>query len=380
MRICHISTVHPAADARIFYRMASALARRGHVVSLIGRTTFDTDSGVRPSPWNDRIGGAGRGGRIALALRAALSEQADIYHFHDPELIALGIALKTVRPSCAVVYDVHEDYPSMMLEKYWLPRAIRPLMSKSAAAANRLAAFCFDGIVTADPWVAADFQNVAEKKTIVYYNFPVPSLFAANGKKISATADLVYVGGMSERSGIFVLLDALALLARQNIRPSVKLAGYTDGDAGRVAIERGITSRGLQEQIDFVGRIPHSDVPSLIRSGRVGLVMLQPIPKFMKNIPSKMFEYWACGLPVIASDLPPIRRFVSDGEQGLLFSPDSPSSLAQATQVMMQHPEDRQRMGQVGEKQFLTRWNNETQVEQLIRFYEQIVTGKATIA
>jgi hypothetical protein len=136
----------------------------------------------------------------------------------------------------------------MMLEKYWLPRALRPLISKGAAAGNRLAAFCLDGIVTADPWVAADFQKVAREKTIVYYNFPVPSLFAANGKRVTATADLVYVGGMSERSGIFVLLDALALLAAKNCRPSVRLAGYTDGLAGRSAIECAIADRGLGGQ------------------------------------------------------------------------------------------------------------------------------------
>jgi glycosyltransferase involved in cell wall biosynthesis len=357
--------------------MSSALAQRGHSVTLIGRTSFDTNSGVRPSRWNDRIARAGRGRRIVLALRAALSETSDVYHFHDPELITLGIALKTLRPSCAVVYDVHEDYPSMMLEKYWLPQSVRPLISKGAAAGNRLAVFCFDGIVTADPWVAADFQKVAREKTIVYYNFPVPSLFGANGKRVTATADLVYVGGMSDRSGIFVLLDALALLATKGLRPTVRLAGYTDGAAGLSAIEQAISNRELKNQIEFVGRIPHSEVPSLIRSGHVGLVMLQPIPKFMKNIPSKMFEYWACGLPVIASDLPPIRSFVSDGEQGLLFSPESPESLASGIQFMMEHPQERERMGRLGQKQVSEDWNNETQIDRLIRFYKKILAKYA---
>jgi glycosyltransferase involved in cell wall biosynthesis len=358
--------------------MSAALARRGHAVSLIARTPFDTGSGVQPSSWNEHIGRAGRGGRMALALRAALSEQADIYHFHDPELITLGIALKALRPSRAVVYDVHEDYPSMMLEKYWLPQVLRPLIAKGAAAGNRLAAFCLDGIVTADPWVAADFQKVAREKTITYYNFPVPSLFAENGKRPDATADLVYVGGMSDRSGIFVLLEALALLAEKSCRPTVKLAGYTDGEAGRSAIESAIAHHGLKEQIEFGGRIPHAEVPSWIRSGRVGLVMLQPIPKFMKNIPSKMFEYWACGLPVIASDLPPIRRFVSEGENGLLFSPTSPESLAHAIQFMMEHPEKRERMGRLGHKQVSEEWNNETQVDRLIRFYDYILANRVS--
>jgi glycosyltransferase involved in cell wall biosynthesis len=372
MKICHITTVHPAHDARIFYRMCSGLAANGYEVSLIAAERFAADLGVSPSSWNDQIACAGRARRIVVALRAALSENADIYHFHDPELIPLGLALKLIRPSKTIVYDVHEDYPSMMLVKYWLPRALRPLISKSAAAANRLAALCLDGIVTADPWVAEDFQKMASEKTIVYYNYPVLSVFVANGKKVTANADLVYVGGMSDRAGIFVLLDALTLLAKRGWRPSVRLAGYTDGEGGRSAIEKAIAACGLNDQIDFRGRIPHSEVPSWIRSGRVGLVMLQPIPKFMKNIPSKMFEYWACGLPVIASDLPPIRRFVSDGKQGLLFSPESAQSLARAIQFMMEHPEERERMGRKAQKQVSEEWNNETQIARLIRFYEQI--------
>jgi glycosyltransferase involved in cell wall biosynthesis len=102
--------------------------------------------------------------------------------------------------------------------------------------------------------------------------------------------------------------------------------------------------------------------------------MLQPIPKFMKNIPSKMFEYWACGLPVIASDLPPIRHFISDRETGLLFSPERPESLAEAIQFMMNHPGEKERMGQLGQKGVAEEWNNESQIDRLIRFYEHILT------
>lgn len=131
MKICHITTVHPAHDARIFYRMCAGLAAKGHEVTLIASAPFAGEFGVRSSPWNKRIAPAGRISRIILALRAALAENADIYHFHDPELISLGLALKLLRPSKIVVYDVHEDYPSMMLEKYWIPQPIRPLISTS---------------------------------------------------------------------------------------------------------------------------------------------------------------------------------------------------------------------------------------------------------
>ena len=89
MKICHITTVHTPKDARIFYRMCSGLAAKGHEVTLIASAPFTDELGVHSSSWNERIAPAGRMSRVVLALRAALSESADVYHFHDPELISL---------------------------------------------------------------------------------------------------------------------------------------------------------------------------------------------------------------------------------------------------------------------------------------------------
>jgi glycosyltransferase involved in cell wall biosynthesis len=372
MHICHITTVHPAKDARIFYRMSRALAERGYTVTLIAPESFE-DSLVRMSTWNTQIERSGRTKRFALALRATLSEGADIYHFHDPELLPLGFVLKALRPSAAVVYDVHEDYPAMMRVKYWIPERLRPLVAQAAHLANTAAGVCLDGIVVADPHVQQDFRHVALHKTIVYYNFPTLSLFTpAPAEPPVVQADLVYIGGMSERSGIFVLLDALVLLAKQGITPFVRLAGYTDGVAGLVAIQQGIRTRGLGTQVELRGRIPHTQVPAWIRSGRIGLVTLQPIAKFLKNIPTKMFEYWVCGLPVIASDLPPIRPFLTHGKNGLLFAPTSAEDLAHVIAWLMKNPFVGQVMGQHGQEQVFRDWNNDRQIDGLIRLYEQI--------
>jgi len=377
MRVCHISTVHPVGDARIVYRMCSALAERGVSVVMIakGKAPID-ESLVRMSSWNEQILNSGRFKRIGLALRAALAENADIYHFHDIELIPMALALKVLRPGRAVVYDVHEDYPAFMKEKYWLPKPLRPFASWAVRCANFVTGLCVDGIVTADPGVQKSFETCGKEKTMVYYNFPLLSMFKPGAPLDSdGKTDLVYVGGMSDRAGTFVLLDALSLLATEGTRPTVRLAGYTDGEAGQRAVQKGIESRGLQAQVEFRGRIPYSEVPGWIRSGRIGLVTLQAIPKFMKNIPSKMFEYWACGRPVIASNLPPIRPFLFDGKNGLLFDPSSPSALAHAIRSLLQRPEELEAMGQYGRELIFSNWNNDRQIDGLIRFYHQICNG-----
>jgi glycosyltransferase involved in cell wall biosynthesis len=293
----------------------------------------------------------------------------------------MALAFKLLRPGSRLVYDVHEDYPSMMLDKYWLPKRLRPPAAFSIRQAHRLAAKFLDGIVVADPGVEADFKRLAPHKTQLYYNFPSSALFAERaGGAAPAPADLVYIGGMSRRSGIFVLFEALKLMAEEGIEPSVRLAGYTDGDQGLKSIRDEIERLGLGRQTQFDGRIPHSSAPAWIGSGSIGLVLLQALPKFMKNIPSKLFEYWACGLPVVASDLPPARRFVSEGKNGLLFSPGDPRQLAERITYLLVHSEERAAMGRAGRRAVEESWNNETQLGALVSFYENIAMGRAPAA
>jgi glycosyltransferase involved in cell wall biosynthesis len=372
MRICHITTFK-LKDARIYYRMCYGLAERGLPAVLVAPETSAADMVVQCSAWNGRLARTSRARRIGLALRAALAEQADVYHIHEQELIPVALALKILRPSAAVVFDAREDYPALMRMKYWVPKSLRPLLALTAHAANFIASLCLDGIVAADPDVENDFRLLGAKRTCVYYNFPTLSLFTPGHAVLPmARVDLVYIGGMSERTGIFVVLDALALLAQEGIRPTVRLAGYTDGVEGQKAIRNGIDLRGLTAQVELRGTLPYEEVPAWIHSGRIGLVPLLPLPKFMKNITTKTFEYWACGLPVIASDLPPIRPFFTDGYNGVLFEPGSACDLARAIRVLLAAPSQGEAMGRNGQQQVYESWNNSGQTAELLSFYEQL--------
>lgn len=374
MKICHITTVHPAKDARIFHRMCRSLAARQNDVVLIAPQSFAAEGYLQASPFNDHLESATRPRRSLIALKAALGEDADVYHFHDPELIPMALMLKALRRGRAVVYDVHEDYPSMMRDKYWLPRWARPAVAVSAQLANRIAAKALDGIVAADGGVAADFRTAGTRNIFVHYNFPALDLFEPAHPALARPAyDLVYIGGLSQRAGIFVLFDALKMLAQSGVRPTARLAGYTDGEEGMVALKAALRHGGLSDQVRFDGRLPHTEVPGFLRTGRIGLVLLQAVPKFMKNIPSKMFEYWACGLPVIASDLPPVRQFLTDRQNGYGFCPGSAAQLAARISHLLSRPEECQRLGQNGRRMVESQWNNDRQTEGLIRFYESLL-------
>src|SRR5438093_974126 len=123
--ITHITTVHPIFDTRIFHKECKSLARQGVTINLIvSHDKKETIEGVQviPLPFFK--------GRVArmfikpiLALIAALKTRADLYHFHDPELLPLGVFLKLLGKK--VVYDAHEDVSAQVLNKYWIPLYMR---------------------------------------------------------------------------------------------------------------------------------------------------------------------------------------------------------------------------------------------------------------
>lgn len=128
-RVVHLTSVHPALDVRIFHRECKSLARAGFEVTIIGPYSQDSVAD------NVRIKAVpAEGRRIARSTRAvwriyreAVRMNADLYHFHDPELIPVGLLLRARGKT--VIYDIHEDLPRDIISKRYLPAWSRSLIS-----------------------------------------------------------------------------------------------------------------------------------------------------------------------------------------------------------------------------------------------------------
>jgi len=171
LRVAHLTTVHSALDHRIFRKECRSLARAGYEVTIIGPHDADTQLervSIRAIA-KPRFRALRMTQSAWRVFRAALRENADAYHFHDPELIPIALLLRSVGKR--VIYDVHEDYPKDIYYKPYLPRFFRRMISSVVAAAEGAAARHFSAVVAVTPFIAGRFA-VANKKTVIVRNLP----------------------------------------------------------------------------------------------------------------------------------------------------------------------------------------------------------------
>ncbi len=379
LTVCHFTVAHTELKSRTFHRELLPLAGIGINIRYVAPVkSTGAYQGVQFVPLRRRQSRLQRTLTAIGLLPLLLRQNASLYHFQDPELFPAAFALKLIFRK-RVVYDAYEDFPALVAAKNSIPSICRPLAAKLIGVIEALAARCFDGLVTADGSTLRRLARRPRSRKLVFYNFPNLEFFPEPETASAKPFDVVYRGGLSPRAGTRVLLDAVALLAAEHRHIRLLLLGYFDDAEAETRFREKIRTLGMEANVEVRGRIPHEEMAAALASARIGVSPLLPIPKFLTNIPVKIFEYWACGIPVVATDLPPMRPFFRDGEAGLLVSPshrkELARSIAQSIGWLLDHPEMAREMGQRGRALVTARFNNAAEVPKLRRFCERISAG-----
>ncbi|MBM7581725.1 glycosyltransferase involved in cell wall biosynthesis [Caldicoprobacter guelmensis] len=371
--ICHITSAHPPYDDRIFHKECKTLAGNGYKVVLIAPHDKDeVVEGVKikaiPKPKNRKE----RILKITLQVyKSALRENAEVYHFHDPELIPAGIMLRFHGKK--VIYDVHEDVPRQIMSKEWIPKYLRGMVAGVMGMIEALASKIIDGIVAATPAIAKRFPKF---KTTVVQNFPIVSEFVL-GESIpyqNRPAKVVYIGGISIIRGIKEMIKAVELVAKK-VDVRLVLAGSFSPPSLKDEIEN---LEGWQ-YVNFLGWQNRESIARLLGEARVGLVVLHPIPNYVEAWPVKLFEYMAVGLPVIVSDFPLWREIIECTGCGILVNPLKPKEIADAIKWILEHPEEAEKMGHRGREAVLNKYNWQVEGNKLLEFYRRILKEEVAV-
>jgi len=369
-RICHITTVHPPFDDRIFHKECRTLAKEGYKVYLIAKhDKEETVEGVNIIPIPEA---KNRMQRIILlsikALSNALNLKADVYHFHDPELLPVGVLLKLLTGK-KIIYDVHEDYSKQILSKYYISRIMRKSISYLIKMLEHISSLFFDGIVTATDDILRNFSY--HKRAISVRNFPIIENFP-DVKKINSDKkdvfNLIYIGGLTEERGIIQMVQSLEF-AKSNKQLKLILCGEFDPPDLEVKVR---SLKGF-EKVEYLGWVDHKKISELLTKTDAGIVCLHPIPNYLTSLPVKLFEYMLAGLPVIASNFPLWKEIVEGNNCGICVNPLDPKDIAEAIKYLIEHPDEERKMGENGRKAVLEKYNWQKEGEKLIELYEKLL-------
>lgn len=366
LTFCHFTIAHTQLKSRSFHRICRPLSQRGIRVRYISPMTNAPPGNVDFIMIPRRRSHLARVLRNWGLLRNLLEAEAHLYHFQDPELLPLALALKVLF-NRRVIYDAYEDFPSVARASRSVPQGLRGIFGSFVELAEQLAARFLDGITTADPFTLRRLGRAGRSRKLVFSNFPNLDFFPppSGGYKLF---DLVYRGGLSERAGTFDLLDAVQFLKLRSRSLRLLLIGYFDSPAAEGSLRRRVVELGLAGSVEIKGRISHDEMAGALSQARIGVSPLRATEKFVLNVPVKVFEYWACGLPVIASDLPPIRPYFRAARAGLLFSPGDSVGLASSIEWILDHPNAAESMAQNGRAAVIERFNNRGEIRKLERF------------
>lgn len=364
-RIAHITSVHRYDDTRIFHKECVSLAKQGYEVYLIAQSdqTQRRIDGVMLTPITPAHGRLPRMTRtISSIFREVQALKPDVVHFHDPELIPLGLLLKVFGRS--VIYDVHENYSQQILAKPWIPRSIRRSVSVAFSFIERISVRMFDGVVCASAPIE---EKISSSRSVLVRNFPIRRESQAT-RSASHSSSIIYVGGISRERGVIEMVRAMSYVPTTL---SAKLVLV--GDLPKGELQDVLAHTPGWEHTLAVGRKSLAEVNDLLTQAVAGLVLLHPVPRYMEALPTKLFEYMSAGVPVVASDFPLWAELVEAAQCGVTVDPTDPEAIAEAIASLVGNPEMAREFGLRGQQAVADQFNWDHESEALVNLYRRLL-------
>lgn len=361
-KVCHLTSVHPLLDTRIFYKECISLSKAGYNVSII--VAGDTDRVVE----NIKVFGVkkdrnSRFYRMFFIVKKvyikALEVNADIYHFHDPELLPIG--KKLIKKGKKVIYDTHEDLPLQILTKHWLPVIIRKPLSRIIEKIEKYYSKRLSAVIAATPIIRNRFLKY-NSNTIDICNYPIIEELGNNVEWNKKDNSICYIGSIFKERGIIELMKAI-----ENVDVILELAGSYSPENLRDELSH-CSSWNKVHEYGYVGR---NEIKNILSKSKAGMVTLLPKQSYMESLPIKMFEYMVAGIPVIASNFPLWKDIIEKFNCGLCVNPEDPLEIEKAIKIILTNTEESKKMGVNGIKAVRENFNWKVEEKKLLDLYSK---------
>lgn len=364
MKVCHVTSVHKPTDARIFEHECTSLAKI-YDVTLIAPNVDDYEcNGVHVKGVSLPAKRFKRQRSLNSVLKKMKEVNADLYHFHDPELIPLG--LKIQKQGKYIVFDSHEDVPAQLLSKPYIPTSfLRKIISRIYAFYEKKKLSKYDGLVSVTPSIVDRLRKI-NPNTVMLTNYPVYEDLPDNrqwGRKIG------FVGMIDPHWNIHSIVKAI-----EDLDVAFELAGPCPD-----SYLKELESLKGWSKVNYYGVIKHSEVYGLLEKCSVGMALASDNnPNGNKKEGSigvtKLFEYMFKGLPVISSEIYSWEPIIKGYECGVFVDYKDVQQIREKIAFLISNQDEARRMGDNGKKAVKKQYCWQTQEPILFELYNNILS------
>lgn len=243
----------------------------------------------------------------------------------DPDLVPSARLAARLRKRRLVV-DVHEDYLALLED--------RPLSPVQRSLARTVARVATNMAARGDLTVVADdyIPPLQARRRLVVRNVPDYDYLPAVSEP-EPQPRAIYIGDVRRSRGLATMLEAVALAPDWTLDIVGQLSN-TD----RRWLDDWLATSPAANRVRVHGRLPPAEAWAFAAGAWVGFALLADTPAFQRAVPSKLFEYLAAGLGVLATPLPPMVETVTKSGAGRLVR-DS-AEAADALNHWSAHPEE----------------------------------------
>lgn len=257
----------------------------------------------------------------------------------------LGRSVSRRLDGTPTVYDIADDIVSMVGASPQLPAPLRRIGAHVSAYTLQRSLDEADEITYISEALRHELDIDDERSTWIP-NGVDTDLFHDRVKAAEITGletehTVGYVGTNREWVALPGLVDVVADLRADGYDVGLVVVG---DEGGIEPVTKRASERGIADYCRFTGTVPYRDVPSYMRAMDVGTIPFLPGKISENSLPLKLFEYMACGLPVVSTSIPGVREVAAD----IARISDDHAGFKRELEFLLTNDDERARIGQAG--------------------------------
>jgi glycosyltransferase involved in cell wall biosynthesis len=285
--------------------------------------------------------------RSSLVLaKKSLRDRYDVIHVHSVPDFEVFAALVPKWMGSKIILDIHDIVPEFYASKFHTNRD--SLVFKALVLLERLSiAFSDHAIIANHLWYETLIsRSVVPGKCTVVMNYPDISIFRKSGKtRDDGKFVMVYPGSLNWHQGLDIAIKAFAKIAGRY--PEAEFRIYGEGGEMEALVEL-VGELNMTGRIRFPGTKPMHEIAAVMAEADMGIVPKRAVSFGNEAFSTKIPEFMAVGVPIIASSTM-IDRYYFNDSQILFFRSEDVDDLASKMGMLIDDPELRSRLVENGD-------------------------------